>query len=284
MEATPPGFYPDPQGPPGQNRYWDGSRWTDQVQQSPGPPWPPQVPQPWGYPPPGGYPGYQPRGRTSGLAVASLVLSIVWLGGLGSVLAVIFALRARGDVRRSRGFVTGDGLATAGLVIGIIGIVGAVAFWSIAISAGNAIRRAITPTNVALGQTVHLRSDVPFGDGISQVTVYSVQYPVTSEDPVFSSPPGGEEYAAADVRVCAGAHGSTSGPDEFDFELIFPGGQDIAPSPVDIRKPAIADAGSLGASQCVRAFVAYAIPVGSHPTSIQYLLFDAFRWVLPPTG
>jgi endonuclease YncB( thermonuclease family) len=30
MQAPPPGWYPDPEGPPGQVRYWDGGRWTPQ--------------------------------------------------------------------------------------------------------------------------------------------------------------------------------------------------------------------------------------------------------------
>ena len=35
-----------------------------------------------------------PARRTNGLAIASFVLSLVWLGGLGSVLAVIFGATA----------------------------------------------------------------------------------------------------------------------------------------------------------------------------------------------
>lgn len=56
-----------------------------------------------------------------GLAVASLVLGIVWLGGIGSFLAVIF-----GHISNSKAKRAGrkpSGLAVAGLVLGYIGLV-----------------------------------------------------------------------------------------------------------------------------------------------------------------
>ncbi|MGO8852570.1 MAG: DUF2510 domain-containing protein [Mycobacterium sp.] len=41
MGLAPPGWYPDPSGPPGQ-RYWDGSNWTEhRVAAPPPPPTPP---------------------------------------------------------------------------------------------------------------------------------------------------------------------------------------------------------------------------------------------------
>jgi hypothetical protein len=63
---------------------------------------------------------------TNGLAIASLVLSLLWIWGLGSLLAVILAVRARTQIRDSGGRQGGDGLAVAGLVIGIIGLAGTV--------------------------------------------------------------------------------------------------------------------------------------------------------------
>jgi hypothetical protein len=63
--------------------------------------------------------------QTSGLAIASLVLGI---GGLtvvpllGSILAIILGYMARNDIRQRSGQVTGEGLATAGIVLGWIAI------------------------------------------------------------------------------------------------------------------------------------------------------------------
>jgi hypothetical protein len=49
------------------------------------------------------------------------VLGILWLYGVGSVLAIIFAAVAKKNINQSNGWVTGGGMATAGLVLGIIG-------------------------------------------------------------------------------------------------------------------------------------------------------------------
>jgi hypothetical protein len=65
--------------------------------------------------------------RTSGLAIASLVLGILYLCGIGSLLATIFGAVALGQISRSNGAVTGKGMAIAGFVLGIIGL-GFIAF------------------------------------------------------------------------------------------------------------------------------------------------------------
>jgi hypothetical protein len=58
--------------------------------------------------------------RVSGLAVASLVLGILWIGGLGSILALVFGPVALYQIHVSRGRIWGTGLAVAGLVLGIV--------------------------------------------------------------------------------------------------------------------------------------------------------------------
>lgn len=51
------------------------------------------------------------------------MLSILWLGGLGSVLAVGLGLLARRELRRDDGRQSGEGLAIAGVVLGVVGLV-----------------------------------------------------------------------------------------------------------------------------------------------------------------
>jgi len=68
-----------------------------------------------------------PPRQTSGLAVASLILSIVSLpltcgccgtGLVAAVLAIVFGHVAISQIRRSEGRLNGKGLAVAGLVVG----------------------------------------------------------------------------------------------------------------------------------------------------------------------
>jgi hypothetical protein len=62
---------------------------------------------------------------TSGLAVASLIMSIVgWflLPIVGNVLAIIFGHMAKREIAQSGDRLTGDGLATVGLILGYIGV------------------------------------------------------------------------------------------------------------------------------------------------------------------
>jgi hypothetical protein len=55
------------------------------------------------------------------LAIASLILGILWLFWLGSILALIFGYLARKQIReRGEG---GENLALAGIVLGWVGIV-----------------------------------------------------------------------------------------------------------------------------------------------------------------
>ena len=79
------------------------------------PPWPGPYPPP--YPP---YPVYVAAPPTNGLAIAALVLGILWLWWVGSILAVVFGHIALAQIRqRGQG---GHGMAVAGLVLGYIGL------------------------------------------------------------------------------------------------------------------------------------------------------------------
>lgn len=98
---TPAGWYADPNDPSTQ-RYWDGTRWTDN--RAPGA-------------------GAAPAGvPTNGKATAALVLGIVWLCGIGSILALVFGYQAKNEIEASNGAQGGGGMATAGIVLGWIGV------------------------------------------------------------------------------------------------------------------------------------------------------------------
>jgi hypothetical protein len=92
--------------------------------------------QPYYQQPPPPY-GYQQPARTSGMAVASLVLGLLFLWGVGSILAIIFGYQGRNEIDRSGGQITGRGMATAGLVLGWIGIGGAILLTILVVSAAS---------------------------------------------------------------------------------------------------------------------------------------------------
>lgn len=73
-------------------------------------------------PPPPATAGAEPTARTSGFAVASLVLGILFCLLITSILAVIFGNVALGRIESSNGTEKGRGLAIAGIVLGWIGI------------------------------------------------------------------------------------------------------------------------------------------------------------------
>jgi hypothetical protein len=79
-------------------------------------PGPVYAPQPYA-----GYPVVV-AAKTNGLAIASLVLGIVWVYWIGSVLAVIFGHVALSQINKSNGTQQGRGMAIAGLVLGWIGV------------------------------------------------------------------------------------------------------------------------------------------------------------------
>jgi hypothetical protein len=57
---------------------------------------------------------------TNSLAIASLMSSLLWFGGMGSTLAIILGHKARKEIATTGQ--AGDGMATAGITIGWIGV------------------------------------------------------------------------------------------------------------------------------------------------------------------
>lgn len=89
------------------------------------------------------YPTYAPAQQTSGLAIASLVCSLVWLCGLGSLLAVIFGLISIKQINASQGRMGGKGLAIAGTIIGALGVV-LLAAWIVLVVVATSSSRTLT--------------------------------------------------------------------------------------------------------------------------------------------
>lgn len=96
-------------------------------------PYPPPPPS-YGYPPPAPPTHYPPPAPpTNGLAIASLVLSLLGLVGilplLGTILGLIFGYSAQNQIAQSRGTQGGAGMAKAGIIIGWVTL----GIWALAI-------------------------------------------------------------------------------------------------------------------------------------------------------
>ena len=144
-EYPPPPPGQDPNQPPSAPPPPTDPQWNPQ---SPGTPPPPagsgQYGQPYGQPqygqppsypppPPGAPGGYQQPQQTSPLAITSLVLGIVGLLCctifILSAGAVVTGFLARKQIAESQGRIKGGGMATAGLVLGGVGILLAIVYW-----------------------------------------------------------------------------------------------------------------------------------------------------------
>jgi hypothetical protein len=128
VSSPPAGWHRDPIGR-FEQRFWDGSQWTPRIRNGMSEGADPMganyttMPQ-HAAPPQAAYGAYVvPQApRVSGLAIASMVLGIIWFYWIGSVLALIFGFIALAQIRRSNGWRTGRGMAIAGVVLGFVGM------------------------------------------------------------------------------------------------------------------------------------------------------------------
>ena len=67
------------------------------------------------------------RRATNGFAIASMVLSIVWLYGIGSIMGIIFGVSARRQIKERDE--TGEAFAITGIAVGCAGLVGVVLYF-----------------------------------------------------------------------------------------------------------------------------------------------------------
>jgi hypothetical protein len=125
--------------------------------------------------------------QTSGLAVASLVLGVLFMFTITAVLAVIFGHVALRKIKRSDGALTGRGLAIAGLTLGY--------FW-------------IAIIVIAIASTAFGESSVE-GDGEFGIPQVSGQLPLAPPDVVVDGSVAGEvvptvlgeDFDGGEVRI-----------------------------------------------------------------------------------
>ena len=118
----PPGYGQAPQGPPAYGQAPQGPPAYGQPAYGQAPQGPPVYGAPaYGY-------GYPPQPRTSGKAMGAMIVGIAsivvcYVGVLIGPVAIVLAVLGKKDIKKSNGAQTGEGMATAGLITGIIGTV-----------------------------------------------------------------------------------------------------------------------------------------------------------------
>lgn len=211
------------------------------------------------------------QSQTSGLAVASLVCSIIWFLGLGSLLAVIFGFVARKQIKESGGTKGGDGLAIAGIVIGFVGILTALAAIVALVATGKALN---TLRNDLSTRTVSYGTRVSFSpadaDGLRSLTVFGVSSPPRSR--WSGTPLGGEALVTARIRACAGSDGVQDGVQSDTWQLNFSDGQTASTDPfVSVRGEGVnLTNANVAAGQCVVGYLAFDVASGARPTGVQF--------------
>jgi hypothetical protein len=143
------------------------------------------------------------------LAIAALVLSIIWLAGLGSLMAIIFGAVALAQIRSSQDRHRGRGLAVAGVILGVFGLLATTAL----VAWGHTDRSHLAPTPqrfapaspTDLAQANLALSDFP------KLPAYA---PGWTSSPYLDTTIFGDESIAHVFSVCLGLQSSLLGTDE----------------------------------------------------------------------
>jgi hypothetical protein len=215
---------------------------------------------------------------TNGLAVASLVLSIVWISGLGSLLGIIFGFVARSHIKRHPGQQKGSGLALAGIIIGFVGILGGVLIVAGLVVAEHKLVDAFSTKTVSLGTTVN---GTVFDPGIKSVAVSSIRYNVDAGGRPDTA--AGKEYVAIHVTECATSGETQTGTNYSAFTLVFQGRSSASPSGVTTLRPDFTAILSIPSNRCVQGWISYEIAKGVRPIYVEYsplFLFNSIEWKL----
>lgn len=119
--------------------------------------------------------------------------------------------------------------------------------------------------------------------GITTVTVSSVAY--VKHTGSLVGPKSGNEYAAAEVRVCAGARGSHSVQGVLTlFSLISASGTSVSSNVVlPSERPVLSYVHEIGADSCTQGYLSFEIAKG---TTLSEVLFGpehsySYAWRLP---
>jgi type II secretory pathway pseudopilin PulG len=148
-------------------------------------------------------PGQQIYPGTSGKAIASLILGILFVLLPASILAVVFGHLAYSEINRSAGRLKGKGMAMAGLILGYFGVALIPFLIIAAIAIPNLLRSRIAANQAsAVGSLRTLNTAA-----ITYATAYNNGYPVSLSalgPPLSSAPPDADAAGLIDQVLVSG--------------------------------------------------------------------------------
>lgn len=145
------------------------------------------------------------RQETNGLGIASMVLGILWLGWLGSLLAVIFGHVSLGQIKKSRGAQTGRGFAVAGLVLGYVGVGVAVLIVVVVLAVGGSSTKesdASCATEKAVLQVAEEAYSLTFDEYGTESQLVSSDF-LRSESSAYDIQLSGSDYVLIGIGRCS---------------------------------------------------------------------------------
>src|SRR5262249_32840017 len=127
---------------------------------------------------------------------------IIWVCGIGSILALIFGYIALGHIKRSEGGLTGRGMAIAGVVLGWIGVASLALIIAIAVvgSSDNSGNRSGSTSATAATPTTYYNIGQTANSGDFKFTVFAVTDPQPPTNQ-FATPKPGMHFVSVDVEV-----------------------------------------------------------------------------------
>jgi hypothetical protein len=189
-------------------------------------------------------------------------------------------------------------MAIAGLIIGILGLIGALVLYVSAFAFTDQLKNDITsgsfpfptiPTSTFPTSNLQMGQASPpfYALAGGRITVYSLRVGVSGEDPSMRLPPTGETFAVANVKECAGAHAVNFADAQRNFTLAGPNdvsGQEVH-YPDFIQRPVFdsSNLGMIAANRCVQGLVGFMM----YGNSVTQVIFPGgstfFSWSVPQT-
>ncbi len=97
----------------------------------------------------------------------------------------------------------------------------------------------------------------------------------------------GQQFAATEIRVCAGTNGAPRGVSVSGFELVLPNGRTLPPvTGAPLGNPDLSQPVPLKPNACVDGYLSFEIPKGTSPTAVLYSngTSPPVEWLLGQNG